>query len=572
MISITKDRRNFILKSVLGSGGVLLNTHLLAMGGLNSPNQLNIDGSFGYYFLHGVASFDPTASAVIIWTRFTPTEQLIGNSIPIIYEISYDKNFDVIIKKGTEKARPENDYTVIVDVKQLRSNSKYFYRFRYKGAKSVIGETITIPGQGEDLNELNIATCSCSNYPAGYFNVYDAIAKSEADIVLHLGDYIYEYGGPGSYGENKSIYRPHKPSREILRLEEYRKRYRQYRTDESLQLAHQKKPFIIVWDDHEIANDVYKNGAENHQETEGSFEERKAVAIKVHNEYLPVRSSSPNIIYRNFEFGSLINLVMLDTRVVGRDRQVSFESFFNKNVFDKSGFENSIINSKRLLLGDAQFKWMTKTITNNYATWQVLGQQVLMGKLFLPTELLIAFRKVEKGELSTNDLFTMTAELVKIKIRHLQNKLTLTKDDIERISNIAPYNLDAWDGYFSERERLFSVLRGKKVVVFAGDTHNAWHNKLYNLEGEKIGEEFGTPSVTSPGFKSYLNLDEKSLPVFEKAMQILIDGLDYLEASNRGFILTKFTPTSATTSYRFVDTISRKNYNINIGKSIAFGE
>lgn len=557
-----ESRRAFLAKSILASGGVLLSTQLIACMSEDELLSVNPDGSIGYHFLHGVGSFDPIATAVMIWTRFTPTEALLGKSIEVRYEVSSSINFNSLIAKGTVQALPEHDYTVMVDIDTLPPHSKFYYRFSYQDSKSVIGETITLPEASAAVSELNIAVCSCSNYPTGYFNVYDAIAKSEADVVLHLGDYIYEYGGVGSYGDNPQLARPHDPNKEILTLEEYRKRYRQYRTDESLQLAHQKKPFIVVWDDHEVANDAFRDGAENHQENEGSFEERKALAIKVHDEYLPVRSSSVGAIYRNFEFGSLANLVMLDTRIIGRDRQIALESFFTAEGFDGAGFAAAMADPNRRLMGNDQLGWAAATIGGSSATWQVLGQQVLMGKMFFPAELLIANANAAAGQITQEQVLALQAELTQLKARDLQGDPTLSATDLTRIRTTIPYNLDAWDGYFTEREMLFSVLKGKKTVVFAGDTHNAWHSELRDLSGDKIGEEFATPSVTSPGLESYLALDATSTPLLEQSWQILVDDLKYIDSARRGYLLTKFTQGSATTSYRFVSTIESQTYSV----------
>ena len=226
-----ESRRAFLAKSILASGGVLLSSQLISSMNNESPFSPNPDGSVGFHFLHGVGSFDPIANAVMIWTRFTPTEELVGQAIEVSYEVSSDVEFNSVVSEGTTQALSEHDYTLMIDVQNLSSNSKWYYRFSYKDSKSVIGETITLPEAKAAVNELSIAVCSCSNYPTGYFNVYDAIANSEADVVLHLGDYIYEYVGAGSYGNNPSLSRAHDPFNEILTLEEYRKRYRQYRTD-----------------------------------------------------------------------------------------------------------------------------------------------------------------------------------------------------------------------------------------------------------------------------------------------------------------------------------------------------
>lgn len=567
------SRRAFLAKSVIASGGVILSSQMLACvkdfhGDGNPPDKIP-------RFLHGVGSFDPTAEAVIIWTRFTPTAEEVGNAIPIKWEVATDYGFAHIIQEGIETTTREEDFTVMVDVTGLPSNGKYYYRFFHESLEeeSVIGETITLPSVGESLSGVKLAVCSCSNFPAGLFNVYDAMAKSEADVIIHLGDYIYEYG-EGGYGTNdttESLNRVHDPLNEILTLEDYRLRYRQYRTDEGLQLAHQKKPFIVVWDDHEITNDAYMDGAENHDDSEGSYEERKRKAIQVHGEYLPIRTDDGTIIYRNFEFGNLVNLVMLDTRIIGRDKQLSFTDFFNPDGgFDAASFQTTLLNPDRNLLGPDQLSWATSAVGGNNAKWQVLGQQVLMGTMTVPAELLILIGQVAAGDTSPETLGalqTAIGELSVLKGRALAGDPTLTGEELARLAFEVPYNLDAWDGYPIERERLYAVLNGKNTVVLAGDTHNAWNNTLMDASGNRIGEEFACSSVTSPGFEGIFGNEPTTIQGIEQAFTLLIDNLNYFDASQRGYLLAEFSESSATASYRFVDTISSPSYSVMEGNT-----
>ena len=439
-----------------------------------------------------------------------------------------------------------------------------------------MGETITLPTSGASLNSLKLAFCSCSNFPSGLFNVYDAIANSDADAVLHLGDYIYEYevGGFGTNENTTALGREHDPTTEILSLEDYRLRYRQYKTDEGLQLAHQKKPFIVVWDDHEITNDAYMDGAENHDESEGDYQARLQRAIQVHSEYLPVRTDTQGIIYRNFEFGNLVNLVMLDTRIVGRDRQLSFTDFFNLDgSFDFNGFGAALFDPSRELMGETQLAWTAGAVGGSNARWQVLGQQVLMGTMTVPAELLILIGQVAGGDASPETLGALQQsilELSTLKGRALAGDPTLTEAELARLAAQVPYNLDAWDGYAVERERLYSILKGKNTVVFAGDTHNAWHNVLNDANGDKIGEEFACASVTSPGFEGLFGNDPATIQGIEQAFTLLIDGLQYFDASQRGYVMAEFTAASATASYRFIDTIATASYTEVEGNSTTF--
>ena len=571
-------RRAFLAKSILASGGVILGAQLEACNKLDDLLGDGNDSDGIPRFLHGVGSFDPIATAVIIWTRFTPTADQVGDVIQIDWEVATDADFNDVVKEGMQYASVENDFTIVQDVTGLASNGKYYYRFMQKdmGAISMVGETITLPEAGAAVTNLKLATCSCSNYPAGLFNVYDAMAKSDADIILHLGDYIYEYevGGYGTNENTSPLGREHDPVTEILTLEDYRMRYRQYRTDEGLQLAHQKKPFIVVWDDHEITNDAYKDGAENHDDSEGDYQARLQRAIQVHGEYLPVRTDAKGIIYRNFEYGNLVNLVMLDTRIVGRDKQLNFNDFFGADgQFDFAGFAAALGDSSRTLMGQEQLAWTAGAVGASNAEWQVLGQQVLMGTMTVPAELLILIGQVAGGDTSPETLgalSTAITELSTLKARALAGDPTLTEEELARLAAQVPYNLDAWDGYFAEREKLYTILNGKKTVVFAGDTHNAWHNVLTDINGNKVGEEFACPSVTSPGFEGIFGDDPTTIAGIEQAFALLIDDLQYFDASRRGYVLTEFTPGTATTSYRFVDNLASTAYSETEGNVINF--
>lgn len=565
----TETRRAFLAKSILASGGVILGSQLAACEHLD--DFLNDDGPNDGIprFLHGVGSFDPTAKAVIIWTRFTPTTEEVGNFIKINWQMATDKDFGHVVKEGIQYASATNDFTIFQDVTGLNANGKYYYRFMQLdlGEKSVVGETITLPEAGASLDSLKLAVCSCSNFPAGLFNVYDAIANSDADVVLHLGDYIYEYqvGGYGTNENTEALGREHDPTTEILTLEDYRLRYRQYRTDEGLQLAHQKKPFIVVWDDHEITNDAYKDGAENHDESEGDYQERLLRAIQVHSEYLPVRTNTQGVIYRNFEFGNLVNLVMLDTRIIGRDQQISFTGFFNADgSFDFAGFAAALTDPSRSLMGQEQLTWTAGAVGGSTAKWQVLGQQVLMGTMTVPAELLILIGQVAGGDTSPETLAALQAAIVDLstlKARVLAGDPTLTEAELARLAAQVPYNLDAWDGYAVEREQLYGILNGKNTVVFAGDTHNAWHNVLTDINGNKVGEEFACPSVTSPGFEGLFGDDPTTIAGIQQAFTLLIDGLQYFDASQRGYVLAEFTQGAATASYKFIDNIASTGYS-----------
>ena len=511
-------------------------------------------------FNHGVASGDPLSNALIIWTRATSSQSTA--LVTLAWEVALDPQFKNIIRKGQEQTDASRDYTIKIDVQGLLPNTQYFYRFIGANTTSPIGRAKTLPI--ENVEQVKMVVVSCSNYPAGYFNAYtDAATQKDLDVVLHLGDYIYEYPMGGYATENaEKINRKlaDDNSGEIITLNDYRKRYAIYRTDKGLQALHAAAPFIAIWDDHEITNDTYKAGAENHSPDEGDFYKRRAAAIQAYYEWLPIRppmgEQNPHI-YRTFNFGNLISLHMLDTRVIARDKQLLYSNYQSAETkqLDITRFMSDLNNPQRQLLGNTQLAWLTNAIKNSNAKWQVLGQQVLMTKVWLPIEV---FSQSERKKTAQ-----ILEELVSIKNAVLDNK-AVTRQQLARINTLMPYNLDAWDGYPSEREALYKSVAAlnKKLVVLAGDTHNAWQGTLKNKKGENVGVEFATPSVTSPGMEHYLALNPQQAKQMADSLSLLINDLDYCELSHRGYMLLTITNNQITTDWRYVDNIQSPTYNL----------
>lgn len=569
-------RRSFLKNSLLLTGGILLAPIVESCRNEENllytpaPPDLSVNN-----FNYGVASFDPTESSVIIWTRYE-----IGGELT--WEISKDEKFDTLERQGTVSPNSANDFTVAIDIQQLKSNTKYYYRFYNRSSKnsSVIGETITLPSASDNVGDVKFSVVSCSNFPAGLFNVYDAVSKSNADVVLHLGDYIYEYA-PGEYGTNSftnALGRAHKPAKELLTLEDYRERYKQYRGDKNLQLAHQKKPFICVWDDHEIANDVYKDGAENHNSNEGAFEARKAVALQAYSEFIPLKTGKDTKIYRSFNFGNILSLHMLDTRVIARNKQLSYTDYFDaQGNFNQALFSQNLFDSNRHIVGNEQISWLQNQMSASTAKWQVLGQQVLMTKMLLPAELLGLISKVQfeaetQGSAQPATLLAFQnslTQLVALKTRKLKGDPTLTAQELARINTVLPYNLDAWDGYPKEREYLYAVCLGKKVISLAGDTHNGWHGELKDAFGNVIGTELAASSVSSPGLEKYLGVsDSTQLGQLAAAFELLIDDLKYGNLYKRGYLYVRFTTSNTFAEWRYVDTVFSETYSENVEKML----
>lgn len=571
----TINRRKFLERSVMGASGLVLSTVLVGSctdhDNIPGPNDPDQKGSFEY----NVASFDPTASQIILWTRVSPENEG-SQKVTLTYELAADMTFDQIVKSEMIDASVHDDYTVSVDLSGLQANTPYYYRFKITGTDTIspVGETRTLP-QGDQVREIRLAICSCSNYPSGLFNVYGAIAVSEADVVLHLGDYIYEYGA-GQYGSNPetaALGRVHQPTQEILSLDDYRTRFKQYRSDPQLQLAHQKKPFICVWDDHEIANDAYTDGAQNHNAGEGDFQQRKERAIKAYHEYIGVRTLADAKIYRSFSFGNILDLHMLDTRIIGRDKQLSYAAYITPSGLDAAAFQKDWLNPNRSILGQQQLAWLGAAIAAGKGTWQVLGQQVLMGKMYVPAEMLLAIVQIiaevdATGSASpaTFGMFqALLLELTKIKARILAGDPTVSAQEAARVQTVLPYNLDAWDGYPVEREKLYAMARGKKLIALSGDSHNGWYSHLMAQDQSEAGRELATSSVTSPGFEQYLGVNPASLAGFEQALALLVDDLEYLDASRRGYVLIRFSVSQIAAEWRYMSTITSPTTQTTIG-------
>lgn len=593
----TISRREFVKLFAAVSGGIVVSSGLQGCFSNNDDN-LNIQ------FSHGVASGDPLIDSVIIWTKVTVES---GKDVSVQWEVASDSAFTKIVNRASSNVTASTDHTLKVDVKGLQPATTYYYRFSVNNQYSPTGMTKTLP---MNPSQVKLAVFSCANYPSGFFHAYGAAANyaSEIDAVLHLGDYIYEYDKNGypDAGTGESINRVHLPVTECLTLADYRQRYAQYHTDSNLQKLHAAAPFICVWDDHEIANDAYKSGAQNHSETEGDYTLRKLAAIQAWYEWLPVRS--PVIeqdrikIYRRFDFGQILSLLMLDTRIIGRDKPLDYLDYMTSSGFNATQFATDLASPDRSLLGLEQRNWLQAQLQDSVGrgvTWQVLGQQVLMAKLWLPASILqldpstgypnpqnlinyqvaaTAYQQLAtavvtqltiSGTLSTyaaqipgfaslsatNQAIALT-EAVKVNdavlygqifsslAPQVQSDLMTYGSLLDPTLNPAiPYNLDAWDGYAVDRETLFATVRAlnARLVVLAGDTHNAWANNLVDQSGNAVGVEFATASVSSPGLEKYLSIPVGAEASTETGIMQLVSAIKYFNVSQRGFMMVSFT-------------------------------
>lgn len=407
----------------------------------------------GSVFRHGVASGDPLADAVVLWTRITPAAGATF-AIDLEWRIALDPGLARVVQEGVVTTDASVDYTAHVDVRGLRSGATYYYQFRALGHSSVRGRTKTLPVGA--VEHMRFAIASCANYPAGYFNVYAALARADLDLIVHLGDYLYEYAN-ATFGDGARLGRLPDPAREIISLADYRTRHAQYKLDPDLQESHRQHPWITVWDDHELADGSFDEGAQNHQAaSEGEFRLRKQNAVRAYREWMPIRPAAEAAqVYRSFGCGDLLDLVMLDTRHSGRQAQAE--------QCDSS----ELAAAERQLLGPAQEAWLTGELVASRARgarWRFIGQQVIFAPLL-------------------------------------------------RSMSGCVWSTDNWDGYSASRDRLLQVLRAEaidNVVVLTGDAHAAWaidvasdpfDPAVYDPASGRGSElvEIVTPAVSSPG-------------------------------------------------------------------------
>ena len=481
-------------------------------------------------FKHGVASGDPLHHKVILWTRISPRHGF-PVVVPVKWRIAWDPRLRHTVHSGVVLTHAGRDFTVKVDAHGLDPGTTYYYRFEAQGVKSPIGRTRTLPVGAVD--RLRLAVTSCSNFPFGFFNAYGLVAqRADLDAVLHVGDYLYEYAN-GTFGDGSALGRLVEPPREILTLSDYRLRHATYKSDPDLQEAHRQHPFITVWDDHESANDAWRGGAENHQpETEGDWEQRKARSIRAYFEWMPIRDRDgehdrePSVepIFRRFRFGDLADLIMLDTRLIGRDMQAA------------SPADVATINDPtRQLLGARQERWLFDRLARSQARdarWRIVGQQVMMAQLSLDFGQSIA-------------------------------------------------NPDQWDGYKPARDRVFASIdehRVTNVVVLTGDIHSSWANELtpnpfdgsYNpaTGAGARGVEFITPGVTSPFL--FPDTPEGAAQAAAAAAQIraISPHIKYAELFRRGYLLLDVDATRVQAEWYYPVTIKARSLTEDFGAAL----
>ncbi len=567
----TTSRRRFLTQSasLATIGGVAATLGACSSSSSNTPAQ----------FLYGIASGDPLSDRVILWTHAKLPNQ--DSDVSLTWQIALDNGFTNIINSGSVIASAAAANTAKVDATGLSAGTTYYYRFfDDTNTSSPVGTTRTLPAAS--AASVKFAVFSCTLYSAGFFNAYESAISSGAEYALHLGDYIYEYGSdPSEYGNTdntttpagtaESLGRVALPANDIVSLNDYRTRYAQYRTDTNLQALHAKMPWITIWDDHEFADNASKDGASNHDPaTQGDWTTRKTIAAKVYHEWMPIRTpDTSNLfkIYRKFDFGTLFSLHMLDTRIEGRTQQAYayYGDPLDARVqpYDWSDYSTGLTtlsDSANKMMSNEQFSWLTTNIASATTTWQIIGNQDIMAKLWYPSTVVSA--------LNTNPTTAITT--------YLRTKAgdPVAAAAIPKI----PLNMDSWDGYPINRETLLQTVKatGKKLVVLSGDSHNAWFNDVRTLDGvDKVGVEFATTSVTSPGYESLgfgslaPMIDGSALTGGVSGSRAgLVDDVNYCETSKRGYLLMTVTAAQVKGEYVFIDTVRSTAYQATVDKTI----
>ncbi|WEW54972.1 alkaline phosphatase [Emydomyces testavorans] len=496
-------------------------------------------------FTHGVASGDPYSDSIILWTRCSPMLDDVNdnstvsgvvplyNPVPIYkdtdehkpisnapvclhFKVATDKQMRQVVDAGTIFTSSDVDYTVKVEATNLRPFTTYYYQFSVCGSenKSPIGRTKTAPRPSDLVDRINLAVYSCSNFPFGFFNAFgNAVRKDSVDYVIHLGDYIYEYAD-GEYGSGKDIGRVPLPNRMIYTLYDYRKRIATYRTDLDLLANHQNFAWIPVWDDHEVADNVYRDGSSKLNNTEASFvhdggisvDQRKMNAVRAYFEWMPIRQveMDDNLrIWRNFQLGSLIDLIMLDTR--NYDRSIT-DLYWNLNYVKKLKDEAS-----HTLMGSRQENWFYRNLIKSArrgAKWRVIGSQIVFSQI----------------------------------------------NESAAFGESRAFNLDAWNGYQANRNRTFKTLYDNKIdnnILIAGDSHANWVSDLVWLGHENydpktgagaVGVEFGGSAISSPSPAGQRITIKDSVNV-SKAIVNTNPELHWSEFYYRGYFELHITPT-----------------------------
>jgi alkaline phosphatase D len=494
-----------------GSFGIAIGWGLFG----SSKSESRTAAGASIQFAHGVASGDPLPDAVVLWTRVTPTRSArpgsgTGPTITVRWQVSRDEHFGAIVRTGAVRTGASTDHTVKVDVTGLAPATEYFYRFTWDTHVSSVGRTRTAPAHDSNPARLRFGVVSCANWQAGYFSSYRHLAeRGDLDAIIHLGDYLYEYQpGKYSYGHHNIDIRRHDPSHEIISLRDYRERHAQYKTDPDLQALHAAAPFIVTWDDHEVADGNWAHGAFEHQPaTEGSFAARRSAAHQAYDEWMPVRISGTAAagdggrIYRRLQFGQLADLSMLDLRTY-RSERVDAD-------------DPAIDDPDHTITGAPQLDWLTANLSATPTRWKLIGNPVMIAPVVLPPR-----PAVEEYALSQT-----------VSFEPLRPSAT---------------NTDEWDGYAADRQRLLDHIADEKiddVVFLSGDVHTAWANEVPRGPGKpSVATEFVTSSITSNNVDDFIGAPPRTVSLaLEGVIQTQNPHVRFVNLDDHGYCVLEVT-------------------------------
>ncbi|MDG4832452.1 alkaline phosphatase D family protein [Solwaraspora sp. WMMD1047] len=499
------SRRSLLVAAGVSAGGAALAGPAAATAapvGAAATRPLAADP-----FTLGVASGDPDHDGFVLWTRLAPqplAEDGLGGMpsrpVPVRWELAADERFRHVLRRGTAVASPAAAHSVHVELGGLPAGREYFYRFRVERYVSPVGRTRTAPPPWAMGGPLAMAFVSCSQYEHGWFTAYRRLAEAEPDLVLHLGDYQYEYTA-GAYVAPGGNPRDHEGP-ETVTLANYRQRHAQYKTDPDLRAAHAAAPWLVVWDDHELDNNWADEVPERPENPQPGFLDRRAAAFQAYYENMPLRRGSvPRGIdmqlYRRVRWGRLATFHLLDTRQY-RDDQACGDGYRDCAAAG---------DPARSITGAEQERWLLDGFRRSEARWDILGQQVFFAQ-------------------RDNDAGPATVT-----------------------------SMDAWDGYVASRER---ITRGwldagvRNPVVLTGDVHAHWASDLKldyaDPTGRTVGSELVCSSITSGGDGA--DSDPASHPF------LAINPHLRFYNNQRGYVLTRLTPRQLTADFEVVPYVS----------------